>query len=245
MILVARIKTFDSRVKGHVARVKVLVSRGKGFDSRVKTLTPSVKAIEPRTRPSSLYDPAMTAITLRNILSPATSPSAELRVSRGDHQIARIIVYAGGTASIPTAGTLTAQAFTNMGEFELTSNTLEVSGPPAAVRAQVIEKEGFSDFTITHLKDVHSDGITLLNGYTEPVTFTLTLPNSSFQLVTGVDANAEQNISTVQQWTVYAIVNGITTPAVTFTRPDATIVLKRNNDEEGFVLDVVPGAATR
>ncbi|MFL6214205.1 MAG: hypothetical protein ACJ74J_09980 [Blastocatellia bacterium] len=44
-------------------------------------------------------------------------------------------------------------------------------------------------------------------------------------------------ISTAQQWTLYAIINGITTSAVETTDPDATIKLVPDN-HNGYFLEV-------
>lgn len=179
----------------------------------------------------------MSAISLNNMVSPAASPSAEFCVFQDVHQIARIILYAGARALIPISETLTAKAFTNFGQFALTSNGVEVDGASAVVRALITEQEGFSDFTLTAEGGGPPDAIVLENRWSEPVTFQVTRPNSPFQIVTTVEANGNVPISTVQQWTAYAIINGITTPNVTITNPDAAIVLVQNTDG-GFALEV-------
>jgi hypothetical protein len=52
-----------------------------------------------------------------------------------------------------------------------------------------------------------------------------------------VDENNDGQVTTAQEWTVYAIVNGITTPNVTIADPNATVMLREGNTE-GFFLTV-------
>jgi hypothetical protein len=46
------------------------------------------------------------------------------------------------------------------------------------------------------------------------------------------------SVNTMGQWAVFAIVNGITTQAVTTTDPNATITLAADNNESAFSLSV-------
>jgi hypothetical protein len=52
-----------------------------------------------------------------------------------------------------------------------------------------------------------------------------------------VDENNNSEIPTAQMWTVYAIVNGITTQTVTFTDPNAKITAVAGNSD-GFAIVV-------
>jgi hypothetical protein len=47
--------------------------------------------------------------------------------------------------------------------------------------------------------------------------------------VTVVDENNDGSVITAQEWTVYAIVNGITTSSVTTANPNAIITLRADN----------------
>jgi hypothetical protein len=50
-----------------------------------------------------------------------------------------------------------------------------------------------------------------------------------------VDEHNDGHVNTAQEWTSYAIVNGITTQTVTITDPNATITLREGNND-GFSL---------
>ena len=52
-----------------------------------------------------------------------------------------------------------------------------------------------------------------------------------------VDEHNDEPVHTAQEWTIYAIVNGITTQSVTTTDPNAIVTLRQDNDE-GFSLTV-------
>jgi hypothetical protein len=52
------------------------------------------------------------------------------------------------------------------------------------------------------------------------------------------DEHDEPVVNTAQPWSVYAIVNGITTPTVITSRPNATVTLRADNDDDGFSLTV-------
>ncbi len=55
--------------------------------------------------------------------------------------------------------------------------------------------------------------------------------------VTVVDENNDGSVITAQEWTVYAVVNGITTSSVTTANPNATVTLLADNTG-GFSLTV-------
>jgi hypothetical protein len=55
---------------------------------------------------------------------------------------------------------------------------------------------------------------------------------------TVVDENNNSEISTAQVWTVYAIANGITTPTLTVTDPNATITAVARDSGEVFTIVV-------
>ena len=83
-----------------------------------------------------------------------------------------------------------------------------------------------------------SSAIVLENTWENSVQFKLSRPNSPVQIVKVVDEHNNVSISTAQQWTIYAIVNGITTENVETVNPNATITLLSDNNREGFLLKV-------
>lgn len=88
----------------------------------------------------------------------------------------------------------------------------------------MLVEDGYYDFQLLALKG-HPNAISCENTFDNPAQFRLTRPNSPFQIVTVVDEHNYVNISTAQQWTLYAIVNGITTNSITTDNPDSTITL--------------------
>jgi len=180
----------------------------------------------------------MSAITLVNSISAGVAPTAEFRLFQGIDRIARVGVHAGGQVVIPTASEYSAQATTSMGELTLTSNPVNFDASSMLLIARVISENGDYDFQLVESPGVHVSTIALENTWTNPVQFKLTRPNSPFQIVTVVDENNDSEISTAQQWTVYAIVNGITTQTLTVTDPNATITAAAGNSGDGFTLVV-------
>ena len=179
----------------------------------------------------------MSAITLVNSIAEALASTAEFRLFQGINRIARVGVHAGGKAVIPTTTEYSVQATTSMGEFTLTSNPVNFEGTSILLIAQVLSEGGQYDFQLVGSPGVQPGAIALENTWTNPVQFKLTRPNSPFQIVTVVDENNDTEISTAQQWTVYAIINGITTQTVTVTDPNATVTAVANNGD-GFTLVV-------
>lgn len=53
-----------------------------------------------------------------------------------------------------------------------------------------------------------------------------------------IPTSRDGEVGTVQSWSIYAIVEGITTPAVTLTDPNATVTAVRNVDDQGCSLVV-------
>lgn len=178
----------------------------------------------------------MSAITLVNATSPSSDLTAEFRLFQGNNQIARIGVHAGARASIPTTASYSAQCSTTMGDFTLTSNTVNFSNPSVNLLAQVLVENGYYDFQLTMLPGTAAYTVLCENTWREPVQFKLTMPGTPVQIVTVVDEHNNSPISTVQQWTCYAIVNGITTATVTTSDPNATISILADNNDDAFRL---------
>jgi hypothetical protein len=180
----------------------------------------------------------MPAIKLVNNVPASNVPSVEFRLSQGNHQIARIGVHAGGQASIPTTTNYQVQAYTSMGDFSLTSNTLSFNATSATLLAQVLTEDGFYDFRLVQSPGSQPSALVCENTWRNPVQFKITQPGTPVQIVTVVDEHNNTTVSTAQQWQCYAIANGITTQTVTITDPNATITLTPDNDDESFTLTV-------
>ena len=53
-----------------------------------------------------------------------------------------------------------------------------------------------------------------------------------------IDEHNDDEIPTAQEWQAYAILNGITTPKVQTSDPNATITVLAGNNDDGFTLTV-------
>lgn len=176
----------------------------------------------------------MSAITFVNNIPANITQAAEFRLYQGNKLLARIGVHAGGRATVPTTISYSVQATTSMGEFTLTSNVVNFTSPSENVLAQMLTEAGYFDFQLTASTGTQAQSIVLENTWRNPVTFTVTQPNSPVQIVTVVDEHNNDILSTAQQWTCYVIANGITTQTVRITDPSATITVSPDNDDDAF-----------
>lgn len=188
----------------------------------------------------------MPAITLINNVPASNVPSAEFRLSQGNegHVIARVGVHSGGQASIPLSNQYTAQAVTRMGDFTLTSNSVSFTAGSTTLLTQVLTEDGYYDFQLVQVPGTQPSAIVCENTWRQPVQFNLTQPGSPVQIVSVVDEHNTSSVSTAQQWSCYAIVNGITTTPVIIHDPNARITLTSDNNDEGYTL-TLEGAAPR
>lgn len=175
----------------------------------------------------------MSAIILINTLT----IDAEFRIALDHQEIARISVTGDGQAEVPTTTEYTAQAFTSMGDFSLDSNQVSFTATTFNLLVRVIVENGYYDFQLVGSEGTQPNAIVCENTWDRPVKFRLARPNSPFEVVTVVDEHNNVSISTAQAWTIYAIVNGITTPGVTTANPDAAVTLVPDN-QNGYSLKV-------
>jgi len=178
----------------------------------------------------------MSQITLANNVPTSNTPAAEFRLLQGANQIARIGVHAGGAAAVPTTTSYNVQATTSMGDFTLTSNALTFSDTSALVLAQVLNEDGYFDFQLIQLPGTQPSAITLENTWRSPVQFTITQPGTPVEIINVVDESNNAIVSTAEQWSCYAIVNGITTATVTTNNPNATFTVTADNNESSYTL---------
>jgi hypothetical protein len=165
----------------------------------------------------------MTAISLANTVPASVAASVEFRMLEGTDLIARIGVHSGGQASIPTTVFWTVQASTSVGETLLTSNVIAFDGTSATILAQLLWSDGFYDFQLSMMPAANPSAIVMQNAARNPVSFVLAKPSSGAQIVKVVDEHESVAVDTAQEWQIYAIVNGITTPDVRVTNPSATV----------------------
>lgn len=179
----------------------------------------------------------MPSFKLVNSLS--TYP-AEFRVLQGTDVVARIGVNAKAEADVPTGNSYQVQAVTSMGDFTLKSNLVSFDASSAHLLAQVrMDQPGLYDFKLVQLNQgLKPSQIICENTWREPVSFNVWRNGSPMAIVKVVDEHNIESVSTLQQWDVYAIINGITTLAVRTNDPDATITAVADNNDDGFAVTV-------
>ncbi|MEO8672783.1 MAG: hypothetical protein ABI411_15805 [Tahibacter sp.] len=172
----------------------------------------------------------MSSITLIYAIAAEVAPKAEFRLSQGMNQIARVGIHAGGQAIIPSGSNYTAQSVITMGHFSLTSNELNFSGTATTLLAQILEENGYFDFQLVQRPATELSAIVCENSRRNPVQIKLVEPGTPVQIFTVVDSNGSGLVSAASQWTIYAIVNGITT--VTTTNPSPIVTLIGSGDDD-------------
>jgi hypothetical protein len=138
---------------------------------------------------------------------------------------------------IPTTAEYEVQAFTQVGDIHLQSNIVNLDGTNAAFLPEVVPLGGADyDLRLVDKADGNGKMLTFQNTSSAPVQFELTSilagglhcsANAEniapVKIVINVDANDQQEFNTIQQWSVYAIANGVTSSIVKITDPNATV----------------------
>lgn len=193
----------------------------------------------PAARASSTVAPGARAQGAALTLANKTTFLAQFRICQGSTQVARVGVHQGGSALVPMGGSsYTVQAMTSLGDFSLTSNTVQLDASSVHLVAQVMADEGYFDFQVVQQGATQVNAIVCENTWRTPVVFKFTRNGSPVQITTVVDEHDSVSITTAQQWTVYAIVNGITTQPVQITDPRATLTVEQDSNNESFRVTV-------
>lgn len=154
-------------------------------------------------------------------------------------QMAVIGVPPSGQAVIPTGNSYTVTATTDVNGITVTSNTLSFEEDEATILAQVMmTAPNLYTFQIIQLPATQDDSINLQNTWREDVYFNITLDGSPMACVLVVDGHNSDSVSTLQQYWIYSITNGITTEPVGTDDPNATATLTQDNVDDGFSLAV-------
>lgn len=181
----------------------------------------------------------MNTLTLMN----ATSYIAAFVVSRGQQVIARLPGLApGAQLQVPATDDYTVVATTVIDGNTYTSAPLNVTGA-ASFLAQVRQSsaQGTYEFEVVESPSTRPDELQFQKTTLGPVTFALSRNGVLLQNVVVTDSFETKTVETAQQWTAYAIINGITTDTVTTTNPDATItaVVDTSTLDQGYFTLVV------
>lgn len=163
----------------------------------------------------------MSFLILRN----NTAFIAQFVVSRGQQVIARIPGLApGAQLQVPTAAVYQVVATTVIEGNTYTSAPLEVTGA-AGFLAQVRQHaaQGTYQFEAVQVASTRPDELQFRKTSLSPVTFTIA--RNGVMLQTLVVANSFQmvTLNIGDTYSIFAVINGVTTDTVTTTDPDATI----------------------
>lgn len=177
----------------------------------------------------------MSFLTLRN----HTAYIAQFVVSRGQQVIARIPGLApGAQLQVPTAAVYQVVATTVIEGNTYTSAPLEVTGAAgflAQVRQDVVQ--GTYEFEVVETPSTRPDQLQFRKTSLSPVTFTIA--RNGVMLQTLVVANSFQmvTLNIGDTYSIFAVINGVTTDTVTTTDPDATItaIADTSNLKFGYV----------
>lgn len=181
----------------------------------------------------------MSALTLRN----HTDWIAQYVVHRGDQVIARLPGLApGAQLQVPTTAVYQVVATTVIDSNTYASAPLEVTGAAGFLaRVRQVEPQGTYVFEVVEVPSSRPDQLQFQQASVSPVAFTLSKDGVWLQNVVVANRFQMQAFDIGDTFSVYAVVNGVTTDTVWTTDPDATItvVADASTLEQGyFTLEV-------
>ena len=149
-------------------------------------------------------------------------------VKKGEMTIARTpaVVY-GAALRIPTGQAYTAVAATVIEGNTYTSAPIAFSGA-AGFLARVVQRasQDTYEFEMVELPARSTDLLEFQNTTRAPVTFTLSRQGLRLQTVVVNDAFKNVSVSLAGSYSIYAIVNGVTTGTIQTDDPDAVITAR-------------------
>lgn len=151
---------------------------------------------------------------------------AQFLVFRGEQVIARLPgIVPGAQFKVPTTDTYRVVATTVIEGNTYTSAPLEVTGA-AGFLAQVRQHaaQGTYQFDVVQIASTRPDQLQFQKTSPGPVTFTISRNGATLQNVVVNDSFMIQTLNIVDTFSIYAIINGVTTDTVTITNPSATII---------------------
>ncbi len=178
-------------------------------------------------------------LVLTNNIPSQVAPSVEFRIAQGSTPdapgllafVGRVTLESGAQMTLPRDHeTAQAKATTLDGETTLFAGPATVSRT-GTLRAEMVLEGSAPAFRMLSGAGTEFQAIVCENTWREPTRFTLERPNSPFRAIFIVDEGGRAEISTAQAWTVFAIVNGITTAPVTQTGKDVAFELVEENGE--------------
>lgn len=174
----------------------------------------------------------MSALTLRN----ATTYVVQYVVHKGGLVIARLPGIApGATLSVPTAESFEVTATTILNGNTYTSPPLAVEGATHFL-AQVkqVPAQGTYDFEVVTTPSSTANQMQFEKTSLGPATFQIMQRGVPLQSVVVSDSFMQVTLEISDVYSVYAVINGITTDNVTTSNPNATITAEADTSAMEF-----------
>ena len=176
----------------------------------------------------------MTVLTFLN----NTAYIAQFVVNKGDQIVARLPGIApGASMQVPTDDTYTVTASTILDGNTYISSPKVVSGAACFV-ARVLQSsvQGTYDFEMLVEASVAADEMVFQKTTIGPVTFNISKNGVYLQSVVVPDSFRAVSLQIGDVFSMYAVVNGVTTSTVQTTNPDATVtaLLDTSDLESGY-----------
>lgn len=178
-------------------------------------------------------DVRMDSSTSRLTLQNHTRYMAMFVVKRGDMTVARLPGLApGDIQQVPTTQTYTVVATTVLEGNTYTSAPI-VFTDAMRFLAQVVQQQAQGTYAFEVVSMSSSDPAQLQFETTAigPVTFEVSANGRHLQSVVIANAFTRQTLQIGDTYSIYAVINGITTEVVTTDNPDAVIAVVEESDE--------------
>ncbi len=163
----------------------------------------------------------MSALTLRN----HTDWTTQYVVRRGDQVIARLPgLVPGAQLQVPTTAVYQVVATTVIEGNTYTSAPLEVTGAAGFLaRVRQVVAQGTYEFEVIELSSTRPDELQFRKTSLSPVTFSISRNGVVLQNVVVANSFEMVTLNIGDTYSIYAVINGVTTDTVTTTNPAATI----------------------
>lgn len=184
-------------------------------------------------------DARMDSSTSRLTLKNDTRYIAAFAVARGELTIARLPGLApGGVQQVPTAQTYTVVATTVLEGNTYTSAPIAFTGAMSCL-AKVVQApvQGTYAFEVVATPSSDPDQLQFEKASIGPVTFNLSVNGSFLQSVVVGSSATLATVHTSGMYSIYAVINGITTDIATTAHPDAVLAVVENA-EDVFAIEI-------
>ena len=163
----------------------------------------------------------MSALTFQN----QTPYIAQYLVYKGEQVVARLPgVAPGATLRVPSNDSYQITASTQLAGNEYTSAPVSVSGA-ANLLAQVRQNsvQGSYEFDVVESPSNVADTLVFEKTSLNPVTFSIQKDGVTLQNVVVSDSFSSRSLAIGSTYTIYAVINGVTTSTLQTTNPNAVI----------------------